>query len=210
MAAFPPTGLVTLQNVIASYLYVQYNSDDNLAAFVAAFNTLAQDYLDTFNDLNLPVYTRGNISGSLLDWVAAGLYGITRPTLPATGTGAQGPYNTIALNTLAYSTLIPGVVSTVYTTTDDIFRRIITWHFFKGDGRVFNVTTLKRRIYRFLYGANGVSPDIEETYDVSVAISGYSVTITIPDSDVAQIFDAAVSSGALELPFQFSWSVVLV
>lgn len=209
-APFPPVGPVTLQAVIGSYLYVQYNDDPDLQAFVRSFNELAQNYVDTFNSLNLPIYTRGNISGALLDWVAAGLYGITRPTLPATGTGERGPYNTAELNSITYSTLIPGTASTVYTTTDDIFRRIITWHFFKGDGRVFNIPTLKRRVYRFLNGADGVSPTIQETYDVSVEVSGYSATITIPDGPIATIFEAAVGSGALELPFQYSWSVVLV
>ena len=58
--------------------------------------------------------------------------------------------------------------SNVTVTTDDIFKRIITWNFYKGDGKVFNIRWLKRRIMRFLYGTNGSAPNIDQTYQVSV------------------------------------------
>jgi hypothetical protein len=47
----------------------------------------------------------------------------------------------------------------IINTSDDLYRRIITWHFYKGDGKYFSIRWLKRRIWRFLYGPNGLPPD---------------------------------------------------
>jgi hypothetical protein len=77
-------------------------------------------------------------SGQLLDWSVQGLYGIPRPTLG---------------NTLA---------------TDDVYQRVVTWAFYKGDGKVFNIRWLKRRIMRFLEGINGTDPGVNQTYQISV------------------------------------------
>src|SRR5579859_3473841 len=94
----------TLQEVIPSYLYVEYNDDEDLQAFVTAFNAIAQQYVDFFNQINLPIYTSSSISGALLDWVAQGIYGMTRPSLPGAGsTLIYGPFNTYAFNKLAFN-----------------------------------------------------------------------------------------------------------
>lgn len=77
-------------------------------------------------------------TGPLLDWVANGLYGFVRPML-------QGA-------------LVP----------DDVFQRCITWAFYKGDGKIFNIRWLKRRIMRFLEGTNGTDPHVDQTYQISV------------------------------------------
>jgi hypothetical protein len=197
-----------IQNVIPSYLYVQYNDDEDLQAFVATYNDFTQGYLNWFNTLNLPIYTYGSISGALLDWVGAGLYGLPRPGLPTSGTPALGPFNTYPLNGLAFNTQIPEVNQTYYATTDDTYKRILTWLFYKGDGRVFNVRWLKRRVARFLAGINGAAPDVANTYDISVEFTGpAAVTITVPASADATIFIAAVNGGILELPFQITWTV---
>ena len=83
-----------LDTLLPSYLYLQYQDDDNLQAFVDVYNSQAQEYLDWFYSISLPVYTSDTISGSLLDWVAQGLYGMPRPVL-ATGVNQNlGPYNT--------------------------------------------------------------------------------------------------------------------
>lgn len=211
MSAFPPPGPTTLLKTLPSYLYCQYADDDALQAFIAAYNTLAQNYVDTFGDLSLPVYTGAGIAGALLDWVALGLYGLARPTLPAFGSGAKGAYNTSPYNVLVYNGRVPAVTQTTFATTDDIFKRILTWHFYKGDGQVFSLSWLKRRVLRFLTGPDGIGPVISNAYTVSVTFTGaYAATITIPTGPAATIFQAAVLSGALELPFQYSWSVVLV
>ena len=165
---FPPSGPVGLTKIIPSYLYQQYADDDDLQAFVGAYNTLAQQYLDWMNNINLPVYTSDTITGSLLDWVAEGLYGMERPALSSGQNRNVGPFNTYAYNTLGYNVhKIIGPTDLV-DTSDDVFKRIITWNFFKGDGTKVNTRWLKRRIMRFLNGVNGTSFNVNSTYQISV------------------------------------------
>ncbi len=197
---------------IPSYLYYEYSDDADLQGFVAAYNTLAQQYVDWFNQVSLPVYTGPLLTGSLLDWVASGLYGIDRPAL-------------------AGATLV----------TDDVFQRVISWHFYKGDGKVFDVRWLKRRIMRFLIGANGTDPGINQTYQISVRFMGNGVidinvytgiAIFGPgsmfntgqfntskfndmgliirhyvDTTLAPELKQAIDAGVLELPFQYVYNV---
>lgn len=204
----PPAPQTTLQNIIGSYLYVQYADDDDLQAFVASYNAYGQAFLDWFNTLNLPVYTNGNITGALLDWVATGLYGFPRPGLPSVGTPAIGPFNTWPPNTYAFNAQTPAVNQTFYSTTDDIYKRLLTWLFYKDDGQVFSVRWLKRRVERFLHGINGANVDCSAIFDVSVRFTGpRSVTIAIPSTPEAVILAAAIDGGILELPFQITWTV---
>jgi hypothetical protein len=186
---FPPPGPVTVQQTIPSYLYQQYSDDDDLQAFVNAYNTMAQNYVSWMSNINLAVYTGDNISGALLDWVAEGLYGIRRGAL-STGHGRTvGPLNTYMMNTLALNTLHNIPPSDYSMTSDDIFKRIITWHFDKGDGKYFDIRWLKRRVERFLTGTDGTqgatnavppmfAPDV--TYPVSVTFGiGNTVNINL-------------------------------
>lgn len=167
-------------DVIPSYLYVQYNDDDDLQAFVEAYNTLAQQITKWFAAIGLPVYTGDLIVGDLLDWVAEGLYGQARPVLPAGVSRDLGPYNTALFNQLPYNGRLRISPETYYATTDDIFKRCITWNFYKGDGRTFNVPWLKRRVMRFLSGTNGIDPPVDNTYQISVTFgAGNEVTIRL-------------------------------
>lgn len=166
--AFPPAGPQSLQATIGSYLYQEYSDDDDLQAFVAAYNAAVQRYVTFFNQVNLPVYTGAPIAGPLLDWVATGLYGYPRPILPSGLSQNVGPLNTWALNTLQLNeqeTLQP---ANYYVTTDDVYKRCLTWHFGKGDGKYFNVRWLKRRVMRFLTVPNGGWAPVDQTYPVSV------------------------------------------
>lgn len=201
-----------LKKIIPSYVYQEYADDDNLQGFCTAYNTLAQEYCDWFNQINLPAYTGALITDSLLDWVALGLYGISRPAL----TG----------NNLV---------------TDDEFKRIISWHFYKDDGKVFDVRWLKRRIMRFLEGINGTGQAVNQTYQISVRFPGNGVVFinvltgigvfdrktlfngsqfntrkfneTIlqirhyADTTLAPILKAAIDAGICELPFQYTYIV---
>jgi hypothetical protein len=216
MSAFPPTGPTCLTQQIRAFVYKQFEDDDNIQAFNSSFNVLAQNYLSWFVNINLPIYT--GLSGALLDWVAQGLYGISRPALPYGSIVGTGLINTWKVNTiLVNSYTISGEID-LFVTTDDIFKRIITWFFFKGDGQVYSITWLKRRIMRFLIGINGVSPNIDNTYPISVACSGNGeivITITLTNAAgivplSAQIFQAAAASGAISLPFQYSFSVSII
>jgi len=165
---FPPSGPSGLTTSLPSYLYQQYTDDDDLQAFVLAYNTYAQEFVNWFNSINLPIYTQSQIFGALLDWVAAGIYGLLRPVLSSGLFRAIGPYNTQYFNQKnPYNGFRFIGSGNVAVTTDDVFKRIITWHFFKGDGKYFSPLWLKRRIYRFLFGENGVDA-VGPTFDISV------------------------------------------
>jgi hypothetical protein len=239
---FPPAGPVVVQDVIPSYLYRQYADDEDLQAFVASFNALAQEYLDWLNETPLPIYTDSSIFGLLLDWVAEGLYGQTRPALASGRNRDVGPYDTWQFNTIAYDQHKVVGSGNVTVTTDDIFKRIITWNFWKGDGKTFNIRWLKRRIMRFMNGLNGSAPNVDQTYQVGVTFGiGSQVNITlvaetgkltlssaydtwkfntrafnqdkVTTQSIAPLPNAiilaeAIRSGALQLPFQFTYVVV--
>lgn len=206
--------LTALASIIPAYVYQQYADDDNIQAIFAAYNSIAQTYLAWFNALNLPVYTGPLIVGPLLDWVAEGIYGITRPTIALSQSlYVKGDFNTYNFNSIDFNAGLSSSSSTLYTVTDDIFKRILTWTLYKGDGNAFNVFWLKRRVARFLAGVNGTDY-FGPTDQVSVTFSGTkNVTITITNgviqTSAAQIFQAAVLSGVLPLPFQYSFTVLL-
>lgn len=110
----------------------------------------------------------------------------------------------------------PGVVttlgqvgSTVSLSNDDIYKRVITWNFYKGDGYQFNVNWLKNRIYRFLVQTDGIPEPIPNTYQISVSISNKIVTITIGSSinTYASVLSALINNETLQLPFQYTFSV---
>ena len=107
-------------------------------------------------------------------------------------------------------TTLGQVGSTVSLANDDIYKRVITWNFYKGDGYEFNINWLKNRVYRFLAQANGIAQPIPNTYQVSVEISNKIVTITIGSSlnTYASILSALINNGTLQLPFQYTFSVV--
>ena len=241
--AFPPSAPTGLTNVIPSYLYQEYNDDDDLQAFVASFNQLAQNYVDTFNAINLPVYTGTIIAGALLDWVAQGIYGMSRPALSSGTVTTKGPLNTYLFNTTLLGKFEVIEPTDVVVTNDDIFKRILTWHLYKGDGKVFSIRWLKRRIMRFLLGVNGSDTSVDDSYQLSVTFGpngGVSIRLltgirtittsarfntfllnTVQFNEVnstfvaltplpnAALFKEAADSGALELPFQFNYTITI-
>jgi hypothetical protein len=207
---FPPAGPTSLTETIRMYLYEQYADDDDLQSFVAAHNGLVQQYVALFNQIQLPIYTNPLIEGALLDWVAAGLYGMTRPVLFSGRNNDLGPYNTAELNLLAFNQTRKVGASNVTVTTDDIFKRIMTWRLYRGDGKTFNVKWLKRRIMRFLNGPNGTDPIIDNTYAVSVSFAAHrTLNIVLPNVQFATFLQQAIQSRAVELPFQYTFNVTI-
>lgn len=209
---FPPSGPTGTKAIIPAYLYQEYNDDEDCQAFVDAYNLMAQQYLDWFNTINLPVYT--GLSGSLLDWVAEGLYGMRRPNVAFTQVQGIGAFNTYTLNFIPFDGTKNLTTSTVYQVTDDIFKRILTWSFYKGDGKQFTISWLKRRVMRFLGGLNGVDPGVDQTYQVSVSFHDSStVNITVSGGIIpltyAQLMRAALISGVLPLPFQYTYNILI-
>jgi hypothetical protein len=170
---FPPTGPTGLKETIKSYLYQEYSDDDDLQAFVRAYNEMMQDLIDTFNGLNLPIYVRSPVEKDLLDWVGAGVYGMPRPSLRSGQYKTLGPYNTLMYGQPAFvydawELLYPNQIA---VTNDDIYRRILTWHYSKGDGKYFSIPWLKKRVMRFLMGKNGTHPNIDQHYQISISLS---------------------------------------
>jgi hypothetical protein len=166
-----PTGPTGLLTAIPSYLYQEYTDDDDLQAFVATENQQQQNYVDTFNALNLPIYTGDIIAGALLDWVAEGVYGIKRPWISSGHSAEIGPLNTMLLNQsfIDIDGFQKSLIGPIILANDDVFKRVITWHYMKGDGKYCSVRWMKRRIMRFLIGTNGTSPPIDNTDQISIS-----------------------------------------
>ena len=200
-----------LTQVLPAYHYQQYTQDpysDDLQAFFTAYNNTSQQYLNATNSLNLPIYTVQ--SYPLLDWTASSIYGMPRPTLGVPFPFSPlGVYDTVPYDTTAYSQDVKTSPTNFYEVTDDYFKRILTWNFYKGDGFQYTTQWLKRRVTRFLYGVNGTDiPDIADIYNISVVYgSNNAITIHIPNIAISPFFQAAVASGVLQLPFEYSYTI---
>jgi hypothetical protein len=203
----------SLQKVIPAYIYTQYADDDDIQAFFGAFNAMAQPYVDFFNQISLPVYTGQFINSTLLDWVGLGLYNIARPYIPSGVVRELGPFNTYAFNVIAFGARKRSGTTTFTIATDDIYKRILTWHHYRGDGRQFTITWLKKRIARFLNGANGTDSGLTGIEFISIQVTSGDYLITITPSSMnlatAQTFQACVNAGILELPFPYTFTVAV-
>ena len=201
-----------LTQVLPAYLYQQYTKDpynEDLQSFFTAYNNTSQVYLDNTNSLDLPIYTVQ--SYPLLDWVGTSIYGMPRPSISNPVIfSTLGVYDTVPYNTTAYSQDIETSPNSYYEVTDDVYKRILTWNFYKGDGFQYTTQWLKRRVARFIYGVDGTNiPNIDDIYNISVVYnSNNEITITIPDLTISPIFQAAIQSGVLNLPFEYSYTIV--
>lgn len=225
------TTLVEPGSNLGSYLYQQYSDDESLQGFVSAYNAAAQTTLDWFDQIKLPYYP--GLSGDLLNWVVKGLYGLDRTQLASPRSPALGMLNTVMLNTFTLNEYVAST-QTFYDITDDIFKRILTWDFYKADGKRFSVRWLKRRIMRFLAGTNGIDPQpytvnddgtvvlnpgfqvgTESTDAIGVVTAGQTLTVSIDQSllslrldmapNILQLFKLAFEGGALELPLDYTY-----
>jgi len=194
---FPPSGPVTALQTLLAYLYKQYQDDDDLWAFIYAYNNYTQLFIDWFNSVNLPIYP--GLSGPLLDWVGQGLYGYARPTLFSNSYNAIGPFNTYGFNSSVgfNSFKIVDNITNVAITTDDIYQRCLTWHLYKGDGKNLSAYWMKRRTARFLYGAAGGDYDGTH-YNISISVTQSTMVITVVSGFVA------VTGGTLFNRFGFN------
>lgn len=226
-----------LQQIIPAYLYEQYSDDAALQAFVQAYNTLAQGYLDWFNSTPLPAYTDSNVSGDLLDWAAQGIYGIQRPVISSIVSRVTGAMNTYAMNSRAMNRRHVSLSGSAQPATDDYYKRVLTWFLYAGDGKQFSISWLRRRVARFLYGVDGQDISLDSLLDVSIkrpnlsalgamgsagmntqamnvrkarsAQARHALQITIPSTPAAQVFIALIQQGILALPFQIRFQVAL-
>lgn len=213
MATFPPSSVTTLTKTIPSYLYKQYQDDADLQAFVDEYNAMSQYYVNWFSTVGLPVYT--GLSGSLLDWIAEGLYDLSRPTVEVVGSLALGPYNTVYFNRAGYpyDAFNAAVASQFFVASDDLFKRILTWHLYRGDGKVFSILWLKNRVLRFLKGANGTDVSTGDISQISVSIASDFVTIDLTrvtgvDPALIATFNYLIEGDLLELPPIYVFQVI--
>jgi hypothetical protein len=228
-------GTMPLSSIVKSYLYQQYFDDADLASFFSAYNSLAQGYLDWFNDTPLGVYTNLNINGPLLDWVGQGIYGINRPVLSTLTLQQAGAYNSMPYSEVAYNRQPVNQSGTTQVVNDDIYKRVLTWHAYLGDGRQMSIEWVRRRVARFLWGINGTDVPVDDTWLVRIAppsaaspggynsapydTTAYNATsraqylgaralqISIPNTPVSAQFVALLEQGYLVLPFQVRFTV---
>ncbi|MGP0902112.1 hypothetical protein [Serratia sp. CY76391] len=201
-----------VDKIIPAYPFVQYNDDPDIVAFFTAYNKMAQDYLTAFNALTLPYWPGEIINGYLLDWIAAGIYGVTRPYLKISeGSVAKGTYNSVEYNTVPYARLKSYRPGQTQYLPDEFFKRILTWNFYKGDGFQFSTPWLKRRLCRFIHGKAGVDPNIQSTFDVSVTSSNGVFELSIPDygDGIGKFLKTAIEQGLVNLPFIYSFNVTV-
>lgn len=223
---------MTRTTTLNSYLYKEYEDDDDLQALVASYNDAMQNLVDWNNTVNLPYYP--GLSGGLLDWVAEGLYGSKRTSLASPVVPSIGAIDTFVMDSLVLGGGSPSS-QIFYQLTDDVFQRILTWNFYKGDGKRFSMRWLKRRIIRFLVGVNGVDPQpynvdgsintnftigAETTTAVGVVITSNNIVVSIDQSllslqtqlvaNVISLFQLAFQGGILELPARFGYVVNIV
>jgi hypothetical protein len=195
---WPPLAPTTQTKVIPSYLYWEYSDDEDLRAFVATYNAFAQLYITWFATVMMPVYTNPNVSGSFLDWVGLGLYGMKRPVLPSGNSQNLGMLNTIAMNTLVLDQEKLVGPPVYYVTDDDTYRRILTWHLWKGGSKIFNIRGLKRRLKRFLSGHDGTAGQTDTTYDISVTFgANYQVNINLQSTRRYSTGGAILNAGLM-------------
>lgn len=192
-----------LQGIIPSYLYKEYQDDASLQAFVDSFSGLSQGYLDWFNQTPLGLYTSPFVTGTLLDWIGRGVYGISRPVLASQSSTRLAGYNANPYNTIAYNAQFFSASQTASIANDDIYKRVLTWHTYRGDGMQFSMQWLKNRISRFINGVNGGDwPVLNDP--PSITVSGTVFSVTAFDSIGYEALQLCYANDVLAFPFEYT------
>ncbi|CAB3742582.1 hypothetical protein LMG22037_06612 [Paraburkholderia phenoliruptrix] len=192
-----------LQQTIPSYLFSQYSDDENLQAFVAAYNSITQGYVDWFNNTPLGLYTSPSITGPLLDWIGQGVYGISRPVLATQTSSTRAGYNEFPYNVPPYNYLSFSSSGTAQLASDDIYKRALTWNLYRGDGQQFTMGWLKNRVSRFLNGANGADYPVLNN-PPSITVSGNTFTISVFGDVPGIALQELMNARILAFPFQYN------
>jgi hypothetical protein len=207
MAQIESFSTLPLQQCIPSYLFHQYSDDQDLQAFVASYNSLTQGYLNWFNSTPLGLYTSPNINGPLLDWIGNGVYGIPRPVLSSQTSSIAAGYNSSAYNANPYNGLAFSSTGSAKLASDDIYKRVMTWDLYRGDGQMFTMGWLKNRVNRFLNGANGSDYTVLDN-PPSITVSGNVFTITSFQDSVFTSLQELLANNVLSVPFQYTFAFV--
>lgn len=186
--------------------------------FQACLSVLNAELTAIFDDLqNLNAGYLLDKDGLELDFYAAGIYGIYRPTVGlGTYLGASGALGQrrFATRFCSYSA---GYVPPSKLLSDDEFKRFLVWQLSIGDGRQFNITWLKRNIARFLLSS--VFDEISATHLWLVGIVAQTkgvLEITLPytTSDTATqglmtTLKWLIQADLMNLPIQYTYKVNL-
>ena len=200
-----------LQVQIPAFPYQQYIDDSNIVAFFDAYNELAQPYLDWSNATPLGVYTSPAINGALLDWIGLGIYGIPRPVFSTLATlVTNAAIDTLPINTIAIDGSSLSVSGSAQVANDDFYKRTLTYCTYTGDGRNSNLMVIRRRVARFLYGANGGDITIDLAQNVNITASSNAMTITIPAGQASEFFQQGFGTGFLQLPFMLDVTITVL
>lgn len=203
MGAIESFSTLPLQQCVPSHLFYQYSDDQDLQAFVSTYNSLAQGYLDFFNNTPLGLYTSPNISGPLLDWIGQGIYGIPRPVLSNQSSSVTAGYNSAPYNTVPYNGAVFASSGTSSLASDDIYKRAMTWNLYRGDGQMFTIGWLKNRVNRFLNGPNGTDYPVLNN-PPSITVSGNTFTISVFNDTPGIALQELLGSRLLAFPFQYN------
>lgn len=168
-----------IDSPIKAYLYTQYMDDDNIQAFITAYNQLSNEIYQWMKNANLPIFTGNYSYGEQLKWIAKGIYSQDPPIIVTSKKVSRGPYNTLLFNQQPYNTRLVKTTSNQITVSDDVFKRIMTWNFYKGDGFNFTIPWLKRRIMRFLTGVNGTDVINDQQFNISVTFGDVEINVYI-------------------------------
>lgn len=191
---------------LGAYAYRQYSIDAAVQAFFSSQNALSQGYLDWFNNTPLALYTSPNITGPLLDWIGQGIYGIPRPVLTTQTILRLAGNDAFPNDAMPNNALLYSQSGTATIASDDIYKRVMTWNTYKGDGQVFNLFWLKNRVNRFLNGANGSDYTVLQN-PPAINVSGSTFTIQATSAAIYTTLAQCIANGVLALPFQYTFIV---
>lgn len=226
-----------LADVVKAYLYQQYFDDSDLQGFIEASNATFQGYLNWFRETPLSVYTNPSISGPLLDWVGTGIYDISRPVVSNGSTRYVAAYGSLPYAKNPYLKHVKISNETASIVDDDIYKRVLTWHSYLGDGRNTSIYWLRRRVARFIYGFSGTDVSADYFSKISIirpplsfsaayttgpyatqpystrksrrTLAAHALQITVPATSVSVAFQNLLEQGYLALPFQTRFSVLI-
>lgn len=146
---------------------------------------------------------------------------------------SAGVYNTIEYNAIAYNQFKEKATTKTQYMSDDFFRRILLWNFYKDDGFQFSIPWLKKRIFRFFRCVmgngldyvnrydfidplrKGFSPDLRD-YKISVDKGVFTIMINPLAYDMGsnsehpewfEFFKICIEQRLVNLPFQYQFNV---
>ncbi len=196
---------------------------------------MQQGYHDWYQNTPLGIWTNPNISGPLLDWIANGIYGVSRPFVGTASTVQKSsainrlPINTAAINS---NKIVRSGTSTIVT--DAVYKRLLNYLMYLGDGKQLTIPWAKRRMARFIYGVNGTDVPIEMMQQISIVpktfsvLAGYNsapynsqpyntarfvnnpslfLNILLPNVAMSQIFIQLLQNGSAPAPIQINYTI---